>query len=454
MTKQVHSRTLGERPRLLGLGMTFLALFAVTVMAPVASAAEGDAQGLQELEPRTLFQLRRPIPLTDVAGSIRRAEVRPLSFKDRGKTVGGYEVGGKELERELAIYREMYSKYESGEPQVTEFELRGTVPSAALGSLAEEVERRFELPRDILSKRPARSPAPDSSTPMNSPEERDPDGDTDGNDDGSLGEEVEPPPDVVPELPAAPSVPEPEALPSSSVPEPAAPTSSSDALTLSEAEAEGGSAGDVIAAGKKGDNKDFAPWKGSVDAYETSNPLPRHFTLNLQWENQSDIDDFGDLEAYEHDFKLANDRAPTFCGTFGDYHWAYRYGDERRGSVAWRTTFPDGTNPYIDTQLSDECTRMDFTVGLFDPQGLAPEVSYNIYIDAEAGSVSSENFKLTAQAAPNDCAGLNARLCVAPFSDKRMDDLVSVREPGAFVPGCFDWYQDTPELNGRTTRCL
>jgi hypothetical protein len=423
-----------ERASLRRLGTVLLALFAATALAPVASADEGNARERQPLEPRTLLQLERPVPLSEVARSIRRAEVRPLSFKDRGKMVGGYEVGRGKLERELAIYREMYSKYESGEPQITEFELQGTVPLAALGSLAEKVERRFELPRDVLSERPAGSSAPEDPTPTDSPEESGTDEDSD--------EEVEPAPEILPELPPAPSVPELESR-----------TSPSGPSTSPESEASaGGSAGDVVAAGKKGDNKDFAPWQGSVDAYETSNPLPRHFTLGLEWENQSDIDDFGDEDAYEHDFKLANDRAPAFCPDSGDYHWAYRV---EKDGVAWRTTFPDATNPYIDTQLFDDCTRMDFTVGLFDPERVAPQVRYEIYIDAKGGSVSTEDYKLTAQAAPNDCPlDPNIRLCVAPRSDKRMDDLISVREPGAYVPGCFDWYQDTPDLNGRTTRCL
>lgn len=349
--------------------------------------------------------------------------------------VGGYEVGRGKLERELAVYREMYSKYESGEPQITEFELQGTVPLAALGSLAEKVERRFELPRDVLSERPAGSSAPEPPTPTDSPEES-------GTDEGS-DEEVEPTPDILPELPPAPSVPELESR-----------TSPSGASTSPESEASGGgSPGDVVAAGKKGDNKDFAPWQGSVDAYETSNPLPRHFTLSLEWENQLDIYAFNDGEAYEHDFKLANDRAPEQCPDVRDYHWAYRVGDEEKDGVAWRSTFPDATNPYLDTQLFDSCTRMDFTVGMFDPQELNSQVSYDIYIDAGSGSVSTEDYKLTAQAAPNDCGGLNVRLCVAPFSDKRMDDLVSVREPGAHVPGCFVWYQDSPELNSRVSGC-
>jgi len=89
-----------------------------------------------------------------VVGPIRKTGARPLSFEDHGRTTGGYVLGSKTLKRELAIYREMHGKYDSGEPQVVEFTLDGTVPTSALGALSADVEQRLAVPTDIRAALP------------------------------------------------------------------------------------------------------------------------------------------------------------------------------------------------------------------------------------------------------------------------------------------------------------
>jgi len=355
----------------------------------IAAPSTAGAQTLDEVEPQTVFELRQPTPLSDVVGPIQETGARPLSFKDQGGTTGGYLLGKKTLKRELAIYRELHGKYDSGEPQVIEFTLGGTVPTSALGALSAEVEQRLAIPTDIRASLP--NPLSSLSASGSSTSSSDV-----GNSSTSLGD---------------------------------APSSSGTA-----------SSGDVVAAGKKGDNKAFSPSEGFVDGYNTTNSLPRHMTLELSWASYTALDSFGD-RAYEHDFKLANDAAPAKCPDVRRYHWAWRVGNAPKDGVAWRTNFPSDSVPFLDTQLLDDCTRMDFTVGVFHPGALSAGVKYRINIDAGAGRLGSETYGLESQAPPNDCFfDIHSTYCLDPLQNKARDELIGLHE--ANVPGCLYWYRD------------
>jgi len=150
-----------------------------------------------------------------------------------------------------------------------------------------------------------------------------------------------------------------------------------------------------------GDNS-WAPDHGRIDAAN----LPTEFFLffipinngqmyhELTWASDADIQQFGE-DAYEHDFKLFNDAnggpGQPACTGQGAY-WVTRF-----FGVTWSTTLPADTQPYFDTNVSQSCSSMDFTVGMLRPKNLGAGVTYTITVRARRGTVDSSPLQLAGE---------------------------------------------------------
>jgi hypothetical protein len=153
----------------------------------------------------------------------------------------------------------------------------------------------------------------------------------------------------------------------------------------------------------------------------------------LIWIDQADINQFGN-DAYEHDFKLFT------TGNFGlfgicsgsDNFWVKHTG------IVWETTFPADTKPYFDTNAFDDCNLMDFTVGMFWPKNLAPNVTYTISVAADRGNKDSSVMQLGGELLGKRCDLDPFCVGLTAAEHKGFVGFIA-RSEGVSVPSCRLW---------------
>lgn len=145
----------------------------------------------------------------------------------------------------------------------------------------------------------------------------------------------------------------------------------------------------------------FSPTFGTSSSANVSGSRPRRIRQTMTWTSRASLDDFrrsfSPDDAYEHDFKLINRSNPgfpqmhPFCFGSNANFWATRSG------LTWDTNYPSAAKPYFDTDDSDSCQTQDFTIGLYHPTNLSPDVRYLTTIRTRAGNRSSSPYALNAQ---------------------------------------------------------
>lgn len=143
----------------------------------------------------------------------------------------------------------------------------------------------------------------------------------------------------------------------------------------------------------------FAPQFGKLAADQITVPFLLFFTRDyarfhheLLWESQSDIDSVGN-DSYEHDVKLFDESLPPPAGPGRPLCGAGRFWAEST-SETWETTFPPETKPYRDVSTLDPCSWEDFTIGMFWPKHLQPNVTYTILMTTDRGDANASPVQL------------------------------------------------------------
>lgn len=122
---------------------------------------------------------------------------------------------------------------------------------------------------------------------------------------------------------------------------------------------------------------------------------------------------------------------------------ANRFWIARRG-ITYETTFPDKAGHYLDTNISDDCTRQDFTIGLLHPTELEAGFPHTVTIVAYAGTEASSEYVLSASRLvqyPQACPFWNKLFCVGLNPRSGGQDLLVGRDMGraGSEVSCLDW---------------
>lgn len=182
----------------------------------------------------------------------------------------------------------------------------------------------------------------------------------------------------------------------------------------------------------------FSPTFGTASSVNVSGSRPRRIRQTMTWTSQASIDDFRRRfrpnDAYEHDFKLYNNRnaefaVHPFCFSDTNNFWATRSG------ITWDTNF-GSAKPYFDTDDSDPCRQQDFTIGLYHPTNLSPNVRYLTTIRTRAGNQSSSRYTLSAQKLVKICDV--SPFCVGTIPNTGASQpLIGITR--GVAPGCRVW---------------
>lgn len=191
----------------------------------------------------------------------------------------------------------------------------------------------------------------------------------------------------------------------------------------------------ITAAGKL-----WSPTFGTSSSANVSGSRPRRVRQTMTWTSRASLDDFRRRflpdDAYEHDYKLFNNSNPgfpqkhPFCFGSNANFWANRSG------LTWDTNFPSAAKPYFDTDDSDSCRTQDFTIGLYHPTNLSPNVRYLTTIRTRAGNKSSSPYALTAQKLLKICDF--SPFCVGTIP-RTGDSQPLVGVSRGTAPGCRLW---------------
>jgi hypothetical protein len=317
---------------------------------------------------RTIFGLEPKASLSEIAQAASASGREWIEMQHSGVDEGGFELGDQSAEDGLQQYKDDYADEHgpSTEPEISQVTLGGSVEAGDLGALASKV-----VEREVVA-------LPSGS-------------------DDHIDETV------FDDGPAYP-----------------------DELMAGDAAAEDQGYDDrpeslSLAASSSASAKAFAPSYGLVNTYntfsgDTKKPRRISHTLTFPREAIGDTDGDGDKDespferagapdhGYEHDFKLID---PDYSGHSS--HPACRNEKERfwarhRGR-SWSTDFPAHSHPYFDTNLSDSCRYLDFTVGIKFPLDLTPKKTYHINIRARKGDQRYSRYQLSAEMTTRYCGG-------------------------------------------------
>lgn len=321
---------------------------------------------------RTYFQIEPGASLDAVVQAVAGTGAQWIEFGHSGVDVGGFQLGNQSPESGVSAYRDDYAdEHGAGtEPNITDVAIGGSVEAASLGSLANEA-----VDREVVT------------TPA-------------GGDDHVDETVFDDGPEYPDDLMAADAAAEDQGF-----------DDRPDTLGVMAA-----------AAGPKS----FAPSFGMVNTFNTflgKSERPRRIvhTLTFPREAVGDMDGDGDKDespfersgffdhGYEHDFKLidpdySGHGAHPLCHNVKDRFWA------RDRGRTWSTTFPKDAHPYLDTNLSDSCRYLDFTIGVKYPLNLSPKKTYYIRIRARAGDQRYSRYELSAEMTDRYCGG-NPAFC-------------------------------------------
>ncbi len=168
----------------------------------------------------------------------------------------------------------------------------------------------------------------------------------------------------------------------------------------------------------------------------------------------------GEPRVYEHDFKLFGEGVGFIrpaCLFDASNFWAYR------NAVFWDAAVAGDVGAYLDTDISDECSEMDLTVGFLRPENIGEDTPdpngwqvVPIEVETDRGDPDSSPYALKSQsllpngpckalpdwAQPN-CVGLNA-------GDTIGRNIVGSSQ-NKMVPDCINWWWEpiegtTPEV--------
>ena len=170
------------------------------------------------------------------------------------------------------------------------------------------------------------------------------------------------------------------------------------------------------------------------------------------------VQSYADLgRAYEHDMKVQTDRTVVgtrpFCilpifASWDDLFYAYQ-----EDGVMWESNFPDESDPYFDTDVSDDCDKEDMSIGVRKPEvlddGLGDNqaVSYNMSVTVRRGGPDEGPFTHTAQRlsrlngaacwfiGTQNCTGLDADAGDGGFILRTNGETI----PGITLPTCYTW---------------
>lgn len=184
----------------------------------------------------------------------------------------------------------------------------------------------------------------------------------------------------------------------------------------------------------------WAPLYGGTYTYETSGKRSRTILQTLMWNRQSDLELFQreDLDdAYEHDFKLINTNNHSnlknpVCGGENDNFWAVR--DGKVWSVKGANA--RAAKPYFDTDLADDCTQEDFTIGFIYPRNLKGRKKYELLVTTKAGKNARSDYALTAQKLRRQCSSATPK-CVGLTERGSSQRLIGNTKGSA--PECRRW---------------
>lgn len=184
--------------------------------------------------------------------------------------------------------------------------------------------------------------------------------------------------------------------------------------------------------------RQFAPASGQTATADLGDR--RRIDNSMTWADQQSIDSFGGFFAYEHDFKLVNpaggaNRRPNCLPGQLDNHWA------KSSNVSFNTTFPADAGPYFDSaNIFDSCANQDFTIGLYFPSRLTPQVEYITTVVTDAGNLNSEPYRLNAQKLENNCppGEVPSPFCVGVIPLGEEGQLLVGGTQG-MAPGCRLW---------------
>jgi WD40 repeat protein len=181
------------------------------------------------------------------------------------------------------------------------------------------------------------------------------------------------------------------------------------------------------------------PWmsdEGTLDAQVGSGGL-RSIRHTLMWNSQADIDAFEE-DVYEHDLKLFNDGIvglrPACDPARENDFWA------TRDYFVWDSNFPVESGPYSDTEVSDECSIMDLTVGVYHPTALNASTAYEISLETSgAEHIRRSPISLSAQRLPNNCPFKPDLQACINLSLNGISEGLITRGAGCTVPGLHGW---------------
>lgn len=188
--------------------------------------------------------------------------------------------------------------------------------------------------------------------------------------------------------------------------------------------------------------KKFAPAYGKTWTYGTGENSRTILQL-MTWRKGS-LDAFersGTYDhAHEHDMKLRDpsyngSRKHPFCK--GQRWWL------KHDGIGWRTTYPDDADPWLDETIGDNCSKLDFTIGIKYPLELEEGKKYETVLSAEKGGRNSSPYSLAGQKLTRYCGG-EPRTCAARGAGSEEQLLVGPSKGSA--PECRRW------RNGRRSR--
>lgn len=194
---------------------------------------------------------------------------------------------------------------------------------------------------------------------------------------------------------------------------------------------------------------------------------PNTFNHKMVWSSSGDIDAFGDDFGYEHGLALYNEEdisgrpwtrpacAPWDSIVSDEYQnfwaawdiWSFKW-----NAVSYGWNIPGEAAPYWDwDDVTDECSKLEFTVGIGYPRKLDPNVEYGFWIYAMDGDQESSPFYMGGQRLSNDCndMGLDPGSSCMGLNDERpgADTQLFVNRTRDWrVPGCIEWYDGGPPV--------
>ncbi|MFI8998986.1 hypothetical protein [Streptomyces sp. NPDC053542] len=192
---------------------------------------------------------------------------------------------------------------------------------------------------------------------------------------------------------------------------------------------------------------------------------PKTFNHQMEWGSASDIEAFGQDFGYEHNVSLYNEDdiagrpwtrpgcAPWDSAVADEYQnfwaawdiWAFKW-----NAVSYGWNIPGEAAPYWDwDDVTDECSKLDFTMGIGYPMELKPNVEYGAWIYAEDGDQDFSVFDMGGQKLSNDCnnLGMDPGSSCMGLNDNRPGtgtELIVNKTRGWTVPGCIGWFDGTP----------